>query len=117
MEILNTCSFVAAIIAVADANEYGFTINASSLEDVKHGYSVAIKETQNSFGPEGIENVHDAIIAGLADHVGGWLDSETGLYYFDAVRIFTNLDEAMNFARENGQIAIFNLDTLEEIRL
>lgn len=38
-------------------------------------------------------------------YVGGWLDSESGLYYFDSTKIFPEdqLEEALEFARENGQ--------------
>lgn len=41
------------------------------------------------------------------------------LYYFDSVRIFPvdSLDAAIRFGQANGQIAIYNLSTGEEIRL
>lgn len=115
--ILETSAFVAALIAIADKNPDGFTVNASTLEPVACGYSVAIKETQNSFGPAGLENVHDAIVCGLAEYVGGWYDSKSGLYYFDAVNIFDDEKKAIEAGRDNKQLAIFNLNTFEEIRL
>ena len=45
------------------------------------------------------------------NHVGGWLDTDNGSYYFDSVRIFPedSLEYAIQFGRENGQIAVFVL--------
>lgn len=42
---------------------------------------------------------------------GGWLDTDNGSYYFDSVRIFPedSLEYAIQFGRENGQIAVFVL--------
>lgn len=110
-------AFVSSILAIANNCPEGFTVNSSTFEHVGNGYSVALKETQNSFGPAGLEAVYDAIMAGLADHVGGWYDNETGLYYFDAVNIYDDEKQAIQAGRENAQIAIFNLNNCEEIRL
>lgn len=110
-------AFVASVLAIANSCPDGFTVNASTFEPVASGYSVAIEETQNSFGPDGLAAVYDAIMAGLADCVGGWYDSESGLYYFDAVNIYSEEFAAIEAGRRNGQIAIFNLDTCKEIRL
>jgi len=49
--------------------------------------------------------------------VGGWLNEENEQFYFDSVRIFTNLEEAKQFGRENKQIAIFDIKKLELIKL
>ena len=51
--------------------------------------------------------------------MGGWYDSQSGLYYFDSTRLFPEeqLDEALQFAQENGQLAVYVLSTGEEIRL
>jgi len=49
--------------------------------------------------------------------VGGWLDDESGCSYFDSVRIFTDLKEAIQFGRENKQIAIFDITHLKLIKL
>lgn len=49
--------------------------------------------------------------------VGGWLNEENEQFYFDSVRIFTNLEEAKRFGRENKQIAIFDIKKLELIKL
>jgi len=51
--------------------------------------------------------------------IGGWLDEECGFFYFDSVKIFseTEFKEALKFAKENEQIAFYNLTYEEEIRL
>lgn len=83
------------------------------------GYCVALAATQDSHGPEGLARVIDLIESGttLAEYVGGWLDHESGLYYYDATVVVDNLADAIELGRLNGQIAIFCLDTMEEIRL
>lgn len=104
--------------AVATMNPEGFTVNKETFEPITAGYSVAVKETQNSFGNHGAAKVvsyaskHNEITA-----LGGWYNSEDGQYYYDAVIICDSLEEAIKLGRENGQIAIFDLNNMEEIRL
>ena len=47
-------------------------------------------------------------------YVGGWLNE--GILYLDAVRTFKTEAEALKVGREAQEIAIFNLDTLTEIK-
>lgn len=101
---------------IAKSNPEGFTINLKTFEDVTSGYIVAYNETQNSFGKAGLKKVinhaknHDNV-------VGGWLDTETNLYYFDSCKVFSDRNKAIEFGKQNKQIAIFNIDKLETIRL
>lgn len=83
------------------------------------GYCVALAATQNSHGPEGLARVIDLIESDTtrAEYVGGWLDQESGLYYYDATIVVNDLAEALELGRLNGQIAIFDLNNMEEIRL
>ena len=108
---------IITVAAIAALNPEGFTIDANTLESVTSGYAVALAETQNSFGNEGITNVLASIEAGHANAIGGWLDTQTGLYYYDAVRIYTDINAAYQAARDNEQLAFFDLDKLEEIRV
>lgn len=97
-------------------NPDGFTINIETMKPLKFGIIVAYKETQNHFGKEQLQNVinhalqHNKI-------VGGWLNNENGLFYFDSVKVFRNseLKEAIEFGIKNEQIAIFDLTNLKEI--
>lgn len=115
-------SSVAAIVAMSPE---GFTVNAANLQPVTTGYVVALKCTQNSFGAEGLAKVANVIeelqasgnLSGRTLAFGGWYDSESGLYYYDATVIFQDRAEAIEAGRANEQIAIFDLANLEEIRL
>ena len=109
----------ATVSAIAAANPAGFTYNIETGSFPSEGYVIAAAETQNSFGPEGLQKCLDLITSGKtkATCVGGWLDTESGLYYFDASYIVEDLETAKSLGIANGQIAIFNLNTLQEIRL
>jgi fructokinase len=79
-------------------------------EPVTKGISAAYFETQNSFGKESLNKVvehafnHEAI-------VGGWLNTDDSLYYFDSDKIFPDGEyvEAIAFAKENQQLSIYDL--------
>lgn len=105
-----------AILGIAQKSPDGFTVDITTLKNVTKGISVAYLETQNSFGDEGLRRV----LKHALEHekkVGGWLNEENGQFYFDSIRIFTDLDEAIRFGRENEQIAIFDLTHLRLIKL
>ena len=99
----------AALAAIAAVNPDGYTVNAETLKPITRGYSVAVAGTQDSFGPEGLARV----IAYQAAHkecqaFGGWLDSETGRYYYDACVIVGTKAEAMVMAKKNKQMMYGN---------
>lgn len=116
---------ISTVAVIAAMNLEGFTINAANLQPVSNGFAVALKRTQNSFGAEGLAKVANVIeelqnsseINGRTLAFGGWYDSESGLYYYDATVIFEDRAEAIEAGRANEQIAIFDLGKLEEIRL
>lgn len=88
----------------------GFTINVRTWEEPKEGVAVAYSATQNCHNREDLDFVITHAKAN-GNHVGGWLDTDNGSYYFDSVRIFPedSLEYAIQFGRENGQIAVFVL--------
>jgi fructokinase len=104
------------IKAVAKSNPQGFTINIGSGEHVLDGYAVAYEITQDCFDDAGLEKCieHAKNNGGI---VGGWYNSENQRYYYDSIMIIDDVNDAMNQAREEKQIAIFNLSSKEEIRL
>ena len=117
---------ISTVAAIAAMNPEGFTVNAATLQPITSGHAVALAVTQDSFGAEGLAKVVDVIAKmqnqgeasrfdGLA--FGGWYDSKSGRYYYDATVIVKDRTEALELARVNGQLAIFDLDNLEEIRL
>lgn len=111
-------SVLIALATIAMNNKEGFTVNAANLQPVTTGYAVAVSDTQNSFGFEGLANV----VKYVQDHpeinaFGGWYNSENNMYYFDATVIVDDLEAAKELGRINKQIAIFDLSNLTEIRL
>lgn len=114
---MKTTTTISTIAAIAAMNASGFTIDAHTLRPVTTGYAVAITETQNSFGLDGIAAVLRAISAGKANAIGGWYDEQSGLYYYDAVRVYADRAEAIAAAIANDQLALFHLDECEEIRI
>lgn len=104
------------ILRLAKAEPGGFTVRLPELERVKQGIVSAYKETQDCFGRSGLEKAvehslkHDKVL-------GGWFNSENGKFYFDSCKIFEDENEAIQFGKENEQIAIFDLTNLRVIEL
>ena len=80
------------------------------------GIAVSYAETQNSHSRDQLDKVvrhalsHDG-------YVGGWLNTENGLYYFDSTKLFpeSSLKDALLFGKENGQHSVFILSTYSDI--
>ena len=96
----------------------GFTVDISTMEEPTEGIAVAYEATQGSHSRESLTTVVTHALA-HDGYVGGWLDEESGLYYFDSTKLFPEdkIEEALEFARENGQAAIYIISTEEEIRI
>ena len=96
----------------------GFTLNISTWDEPEEGIAVAYSATQDSHGLEDLDYVISHAQAN-GGYVGGWLDSDTGLYYFDSVCLFPedSLEEAIEFGRKNEQISIFIISSGKEIVL
>ena len=94
--------------AIAEQNPHGFTVSLPDLKYVTHGWVVAKKETQNSFGIAGLTKVIE--VAQLTTKtMGGWKEGE--LFYWDAVMIFNEEEAATRAGKENEQLAIYQLET------
>lgn len=103
-------SVLIALATIAINHKDGFTVNAANLQPVTKGYAVAVADTQNSFGLEGLANV----VKYVSDHpeinaFGGWYNSQNNMYYFDATVIVEDLAAALELGRINKQIAIYDL--------
>jgi fructokinase len=107
---------ITEIFKMAEANKEGFTIELDNLTNVTTGIVVAFKETQNSFGIKGLRKCVEHALT-HDKKVGGWFNQDNKKFYFDSVKTFTSLEKAIEFGKENGQIAIFDLGTFREIRL
>lgn len=100
-----------ALRKIASANPDGFTVDSQSLTPITAGYAVAVAATQNSFGQTGLQRVIRYIRShsSMVNAVGGWLDSESGHYYYDATIVVENLADAFQLARRNRQRAFYDL--------
>ncbi len=81
---------------------------------VDTGIVAAYRATQES---ERFSDLPDVVRHAL-DHegiIGGWRDPETGRFYFDSCRVFTDAGSAIRFAIAQKQRSIFNLNRNEEI--
>jgi hypothetical protein len=100
-------TILAKIKEIAAQNPDGFTILLPTLEHAKRGWVVALAETQDSFGDEGLEKVLQ--IAQLKQTaIGGW--EHKGKLYWDAVLLIPDRETAERLGRENKQIGIFNIE-------
>lgn len=93
---------------IASENPKGFTIFTTTLEHVTKGWVIALKETQNSFGDNGLRKVLE-VAKRTTRTIGGWKEGK--LFYWDCVMIVDDEEEATKIGRENEQIAIYHLET------
>ena len=111
-------SMVERVWQFGQSHPDGFTVDLRTMQEPSEGIAVSYAATQGSHSRESLTFV----VSHALEHdgyVGGWLDNESGLYYFDSTRLFpeNQLDEALAFARENGQSTVYVISTGEEIRL
>lgn len=93
---------------IAAENPRGFTVWTTDLSPVKHGWVVAMKETQNSFGDAGLKKALE-VAERTSKVIGGWKEKDQ--FYWDAVLLFEDETEANSSGIENEQIAIYNIET------
>lgn len=51
------------------------------------------------------------------NYLGTWYDSDTGSLWLDVTQVIEDADAAYDWAKEQGEIAIFNLETFEEVTI
>ena len=91
-------------------------MDVRTMEQPISGIAVAYDQTTGMGGGRDIYKVtahaysHDG-------YVGGRMDKETGKYYYESVKVFPeeDLEQALKFAKENGQKSIFILSSDTEI--
>ena len=50
-------------------------------------------------------------------YFGSWIDPETGLWHLDASEHYDDIVDAVHVARERGELAIWDIDVNDEIRV
>ena len=118
LRLTPTSELVDKVWEFSQSHPAGFTLELSTWTEPTEGISVAYELEESCVDRSGLEFVISHAQA-HEGYVGGWLNSADSLYYFDSVRIFPvdSLEAAIRFGQANGQIAIYNLTTGEEIRL
>lgn len=104
--------------AFSQSHPDGFTLDIHTMTCPTEGIAVSYAATQDSHSRDQLESVvshalqHDG-------YVGGWYNSDNGLYYFDSTRLFPEdaLAAAIQFEKENGQHSVFILSTSTDIPL
>lgn len=86
----------------------GFTVSLPNFEIIKSGWVVAKKETQNCFGEDGLRKALEVALK-TSKKIGGWNDGKQ--FYWDAIEVFDNEDQATKAGIENEQLAIYQIET------
>ena len=112
----NISAIADKVWAFSQNHPQGFTLNIRTMTEPKEGIAVGYAATQNCHSRDQLHKVinhalqHDG-------YVGGWYNSEDSLYYFDSSKLFpeANLNDAIQFGKENNQHAVFILSSSTEI--
>ena len=104
--------------AFSQTHPDGFTIDIRTMAEPKEGIVVSYAATQNSHSRDQLDKVVSHALR-HEGYVGGWYNSEDGLYYFDSTTLFpeNDLKGAIQFGKENGQHSVFILSTYTDIPL
>ena len=96
----------------------GFTLDIHTMTCPTEGIAVSYAATQNSHSRDQLEYVVSHALQ-HEGYVGGWYNSDDGLYYFDSTRLFleNSLDDAIRFGKDNGQYSVFILSSSTDIPL
>ena len=102
--------------AFSQAHPDGFTLDIRTMTEPTEGIAVSYAATLNSHSRDQL----DKVVSHAWQHegyVGGWLNREDGLYYFDSTKLFpeNELQGAIQFGKENGQHSIFILSAYTDI--
>ena len=102
--------------AYSQTHPDGFTIDIRSMTVPTEGIAVSYAATQNSHSRDQL----DKVVSHALQHdgyVGGWYNSENGLYYFDSTKLFpeNNLKGALQFGKENNQLSVFILSSFTDV--
>ena len=116
----NSYNFVMSYVDKYIGNKTEENLNTENIEEKQE--EIKEKNEQQQDNADDKKGGLAKVIAYVSKHpeinaVGGWFNKDNNQYYFDATIIVDDLSAAVALGRANNQIAIFNLDTLEEIRL
>lgn len=110
--------------------EGGRTVDVETGFEPSEGWAVAQKRYSKTVDTKrGAEFARNQVANYVADnwevltaegnYLGTWLDEDTGLIWLDISQVFpdSEYDAAYDWAKRQGEIAIFNLGTFEEVTI
>ena len=127
----NITNIVDKVWAFSQKHPNGFTLDIRTMTEPTEGIAVSFAATQNSHScvpsvaselSSSMRDLLDKVVHHALQHegyIGGWYNSQDGLYYFDSTKLFpeNDLKGAIQFGKENEQHSIFILSTLTNIPL
>ena len=101
----NVSATADAVWEFSQSHPDGFTIDIRTMTEPTEGIAVSYAATQDSHS----RNQLDFVVEHALQHdgyVGGWLNTENGLYYFDSSKLFPEdqLEEALQFGKEKARL-------------
>jgi len=110
------------LLRFIDNNKEGFSLFYDNLKEVKKGFIVSfthIEKTKNlnllldriDFISLAFPQLKKSLV------IGGWFNKDDNCFYLDLGLNIQNKKDALLIAKQFKQIAIFNLNTFEEIRV
>lgn len=111
-ELSNITKIADQVWTFSQSHPDGFTLDVRTMTEPTEGISVSYAATQGSHSRDQL----DKVVRHALEHdgyVGGWYNSNDGLYYFDSSRVFPedSLRSALRFGKENLQYSAFILST------
>ena len=108
----NVSAIADAVWEFSQSHPDGFTLDIRTMTEPTEGIAVSYAATQNSHSRDQLDFVVEHALQ-HDGYVGGWLNTENGLYYFDSTKLFPEdqLEEALQFGKENGQTSVYILST------
>ena len=127
----NITNIADKVWAFSQNHPNGFTLDIRTMTEPTEGIAVSFAATQNSHScvpsvaselSSSMRDLLDKVVHHALQHegyIGGWYNSQDGLYYFDSTKLFpeNDLKGAIQFGKENEQHSIFILSTLTNIPL
>ena len=127
----NITNIADKVWAFSQNHPNGFTLDIRTMTEPTEGIAVSFAATQNSHScvpsvaselSSSMRDLLDKVVHHALQHegyIGGWYNSQDGLYYFDSTKLFpeNDLKGAILFGKENEQHSIFILSTLTNIPL
>ena len=91
--------------------------NGGYSHDTKHRYSVAYGDNEVILSLK--EFNEEVVINYLKKHgtIGTWINTENNMVYLDTSKTIEDKKEAIKFAKESNQLAIYDLVKNEEIKI